>query len=130
MPKTTSPELFNLDYLKAAQQRSGTSERSLVDFSATSIVTALHASVAGRESPTVYLSGGGAHNSLLVEIIETQAGMGSLRRTEAIGIDGDTKEAILFALLANECLFHEPDETMKTPHGLPYTSMGKIYLPR
>ena len=34
------------------------------------------------------------------------------------------------ALLANECLFHEPDETMRTPHGLPHTSMGKICLPR
>ncbi|MEM7728585.1 MAG: anhydro-N-acetylmuramic acid kinase [Pseudomonadota bacterium] len=136
-PKTTGPERFNLDYLAAAQDRSGTTGldhadilRSLVAFSARATSEAMLAMIGGSETPVVYVSGGGAHNPLLRSQIEEMSGLGPFRDMGELGLAGDAKEAVLFAVLANECLFFDPDRPPGLPDGLPHTSMGKICLPR
>jgi len=64
---------------------------------------------------------------LLVEKINT--GLDTrLKSTEDMGIDPDAKEAILFALLANECVAGgETDFGGRS--GIPTVTMGKISLP-
>ena len=132
-PKTTGPELFNLSYLwnaqKACGQLSLSNEdimASLCEFTAISIVRALKNSIQG-ESFHVYLSGGGMHNPLLVQKINDGLGF-TTGYTDELGIIPDAKEAVLFALLANECVAGgQTDFGQRT--GTPSVTMGKISLP-
>lgn len=132
-PRTTGPELFNLAYLEAALQRSAREEISkenilatLCSFTASSIVQAIQQASQGLPFG-LYLSGGGMHNPLLRELIA--AGLGStLKDTAALGIAPDAKEAVLFALLANEGV--AATEVQYGSHqGVPNVRMGKISLP-
>ncbi|MBB6270938.1 anhydro-N-acetylmuramic acid kinase [Pedobacter cryoconitis] len=132
-PRTTGPELFNLDYLQQAQLNSGQESlskedvlASLNEFTAYSIVTAIQQSI-HDQSFQVYLSGGGMHNPLLVQKISEGLGF-SLKNTEELGIDPDAKEAVLFALLANECVAGGQTDFGRR-RGVPSVTMGKISLP-
>jgi anhydro-N-acetylmuramic acid kinase len=132
-PRTTGPELFSMAYLQAAQKRSGTTSlspedvlASLSEFTAKSIINAISTSVNGLKFE-VYLSGGGMHNPLLKEKISRGLGI-PLKNTAELGTDPDAKEAVLFALLANECVAGGKTYFGKRP-GIPAVSMGKISLP-
>ncbi|MBW3546255.1 MAG: anhydro-N-acetylmuramic acid kinase [Bacteroidetes bacterium] len=133
-PKTTGPELFNLDYVKEAQLRSSTETLSLNDllatltrFSAETIVAAIRK--ATKEAAfTVYLSGGGAHNPLLRKWICELLQIDILQTTDALGISGDAKEAVLFALLANEALVGDAIDFGDRAK-VPAVCMGKVSFP-
>jgi anhydro-N-acetylmuramic acid kinase len=137
-PKTTGPELFNLDYMAAAQQASGTQALSAHDllatltrFSAETIADAVQACVARAGLRLadfhLYLSGGGMHNPLLVRWLQDLLPC-TFARTDVLGISGDAKEAVLFAILANETLAGGRSD-FGTRRGIPSVAMGKISLP-
>ena len=128
-PKTTGPELFNLEYLRAAQQKSNTKNLSTYDvmatlnkFSADMIVAAFAASIKNK-NVVVYSSGGGMHNALLMQNIKDQLPDISFKTTDDLNINPDAKEAILFALLANEALCGGETNFGKAA---PSVSMGKV----
>lgn len=132
-PRTTGPELFNMAYLQQAIVQSGQQHlapqdilASLCQFTASSIVNAINASITNQNCQ-VYLSGGGMHNPLLVQKISEGLGF-SLKNTTELSIDPDAKEAVLFALLANECVAGGTTDYGKRP-GIPSVTMGKISLP-
>jgi anhydro-N-acetylmuramic acid kinase len=132
-PRTTGPELFNLSYLANAQQKAGLENMapadvlaSLCGFTAASIINAIRHAIAGQPFE-VYLSGGGMHNPLLVKKISDGLGF-PLKNTADAGIDPDAKEAVLFALLANECVAGGSTDFGDRP-GIPNVAMGKISLP-
>jgi len=132
-PRTTGPELFNLEYLNKAVSRSGKQTiapqdilASLCQFTAITIIDAIKSAV-GNQVFEVYLSGGGMHNPLLVAQISTGLGT-QLKNTGSAGIDPDAKEAILFALLANECVAGGQTDFGDRP-AIPSITMGKISLP-
>ncbi len=132
-PRTTGPELFNMEYLHQAQSRAGRQVlspedilASLSEFTARSIITAIKSSVKDQHFE-VYLSGGGMHNLLLAEKLGRGLGL-HLRNTAELGIDPDAKEAVLFALLANECVAGGNTDFGNRP-GIPNITMGKISLP-
>lgn len=135
-PKTTGPELFGLHYLHAAQARSGTEGLALPDvmatlnrFSADMIAHAVgQAFVPGRRF-VVYMSGGGMHNPLLVSHLKEQLPDCDFRDTSVLGIHPDAKEAVLFAVLANECVSGGQVSYGSGRNGIPSVSMGKISLP-
>ena len=132
-PRTTGPELFNLHYLNKALVQCNLEAlppadilASLCEFTAISITNAIQTAI-GTDDFQVYLSGGGMHNPLLVEKIS--AGLVfPLKNTSEAGIDPDAKEAILFALLANECVAGG-DTDFGGRSGIPGVTMGKISLP-
>src|SRR5690606_35556818 len=75
-PKTTGPELFNLQYLADAQQATGTEGlaendvmATLSAFSASAIVASIQRATGQYENLQVYVSGGGLHNPLLLDRI-------------------------------------------------------------
>ena len=143
-PKTTGPELFNMAYLDAAflSLKSTFSTlstfstfstlsnadilASLCEFTALTIVNAIKKSVTDQ-SFKIYLSGGGMHNPMLTERISKYLGI-PLNNTADLGIDPDAKEAVLFALLANECVSGGDTDYGSRP-GIPAVTMGKISLP-
>jgi 1,6-anhydro-N-acetylmuramate kinase len=134
-PKTTGPEMFNLDYVRAAQSISGTEHLSvpdvmatLVQLSAETIADAIRRSTA-RDLADVrlYMSGGGMHNPLLVETLQSLLPC-HFGRTDDLGIAGDAKEAVLFAILANEAVAGGHSD-FGARRGIPSVTMGKISLP-
>lgn len=135
-PKTTGPEVFNIAYVMAAQGRSQTLAlppadlmATLVQFSADTIADAMKAVMDVAEPYVVYMSGGGVHNPVLTRAIRHQLPNCRFGLTSELGIDGDAKEAVLFAVLANECLAGGTT-SFGNRQGVPGVTMGKISLPK
>jgi anhydro-N-acetylmuramic acid kinase len=134
-PKTTGPELFNLAYLEAAKQRSATQHLSTADtmatlnkFSADTIAAAL-LQTTGGSGCKIFASGGGMHNPLLMQHIKEALPGCTFDTTAAFNINPDAKEAVLFAVLANECLCGDGGYLQNGIAGMPAVSMGKISFP-
>ncbi|TCD11641.1 anhydro-N-acetylmuramic acid kinase [Pedobacter frigidisoli] len=134
-PKTTGPELFNLDYLINAQKHSFTTKIALEDvmatlchFSAEVITNAVKKCFGERAKAQVFMSGGGMHNPLLVQLLKAKLPISKFLTTYDLDINPDAKEAVLFAVLANETLCGEPMD-FGNRKGIPSVCMGKISLP-
>lgn len=134
MPKTTGPEVFNLAYLAKAQVSSFSSDISHYDvmatlnrFSAMMIANAINQCAKQLTDIAVYASGGGVHNPLLMEhILSLCPQLTKVNNTDALGIDPDAKEAVLFAILANECLAGGKQRFGNQAQGIPTITMGKV----
>ncbi|MBU2525897.1 MAG: anhydro-N-acetylmuramic acid kinase [Bacteroidetes bacterium] len=132
-PKTIGPELFNLAYLEKAQAQSGTSKLPIADvlatlnrFSAETLAEAISQSM-NDTNFEMYVSGGGIYNPLLLKHLQDIFAKRNLQTTAALGIHPDAKEAVLFAVLANECICN-PGNEVKRGH-TPDIRMGKISFP-
>jgi anhydro-N-acetylmuramic acid kinase len=67
------------------------------------------------------------HNPLLIAMIEEQLGK-KLKFSSDLGVAPDAKEAVLFALLANEAVAGGNTDFGSHP-GVPSISMGKVSFP-
>ncbi len=135
LPKTTGPELFNAAYLEQAQERSGTTNMKAEDLMATlsrftvdTICQAIRQVVIGQPV-SVFASGGGIHNDHLRKQLQEALPGYRIETTADLHINPDAKEAILFALLANECVAGDPATWREGNKGMPAVSMGKISFP-
>lgn len=136
LPKTTGPELFSAAYLQHAQEHSGTQSlgledtlATLVEFSATGVASAIQLAFGQQPHLAVYVSGGGAHNPALLNALQRQLPTCHFSTTAALGVLPDAKEAILFALLANEAVAGQPIALGSGRQRVPAVSMGKISFP-
>lgn len=132
-PKTTGPELFNLAYLEQAQQNSNTQNISHFDvmatlnrFTAVTIANAITNTITEKEY-IVYTSGGGMHNPLLIQHLQELLPKTIFKTTADLQINPDAKEAVLFAILANECVAGKTQFIANST--IPNISMGKISFP-
>lgn len=132
-PKTTGPEVFNLAYLAKAQQQSDTESLSHADimatlnsFSAQMIIAAIKQTTAQLDNFVIYASGGGIHNPVLMSQIQHALPEITIKTTADLGINPDAKEAVLFAVLANECLVGGKQQFSNAREGIPGVTMGKI----
>jgi len=135
-PKTIGPELFNLGYLGDAMKELKSIPKSNEDIMATlnrlsadTIVDAIKRSTNTDGSFSIYVSGGGMHNPLLMENIKSQLTGMKFFSTDSLHIHPDAKEAVLFALLANECICGEKINVGKGRNKIPAITMGKISFP-
>jgi anhydro-N-acetylmuramic acid kinase len=133
-PKTTGPELFSLDYLQVAIEKSGNVKladadviATLARFSAESIIRAVAVSIGTNIGFEVYVSGGGMYNPLVIGHLEAFFGR-KLKSTATLDVNPDAKEAVLFALLANEAVAGGAAQYQMPPNW-PLVSMGKISFP-
>ncbi|TGE10040.1 anhydro-N-acetylmuramic acid kinase [Hymenobacter fodinae] len=136
LPKTTGPELFSPAYLQQAQERSNTTGLGLEDtlatlteFSALGVARAATQVFGPRPALAVYASGGGAHNPALQAALRRHLPNCRFDTTETLGVLPDAKEAILFALLANEAVAGQPVSIGAGRQRVPAVSMGKISFP-
>lgn len=134
-PKTTGPEVFNLNYLAKAQQISGTSALAPADvmatlnqFTAQMIIDAIQQSCAADDC-VIYASGGGIHNPMLMRQLREALPNSRITTTAELAVNPDAKEAVLFALLANECLVGGKQQFSNARAGIPAVTMGKISFP-
>ncbi|MBD3749881.1 MAG: anhydro-N-acetylmuramic acid kinase [Sphingobacteriales bacterium] len=130
-PKSTGPELFNLEMVNDAIMKAEIHNLSKEDllatlnkFTAKAIADAITYYEAHQEHLTVYISGGGLHNPLLLQNLKEYLPQVKFLSLDTLNINPDAKEAILFAILANETIYGD----MKA-FGPKALSMGKISLP-
>ncbi|SDX77324.1 anhydro-N-acetylmuramic acid kinase [Hymenobacter psychrophilus] len=136
LPKTTGPELFGPAYLQAAQAGTHTLGlpvedllATLVELSATGVARAARLALGEQPAVAVYASGGGAHNPVLMAALQRHLPACRFASTAALGVAPDAKEAILFALLANEAVAGQPLSMGAGRQRVPAVRMGKISLP-
>lgn len=135
-PKTTGQELFNIHFVQEAQKNSNTlmlNPRDLIatltQFTAETIVEGIKAVLSEREPVEFYISGGGVHNVNLIQRIEALFPKGKFYNFKTLGVPADAKEAVLFALLANQTLVGEGITLGKEGKIIPPVTMGKISFP-
>lgn len=135
-PKTTGPELFNLSYLQQAKEASGTTGINVYDtmatlnaFSAQTIAEAIQKTMPADQQFHLYASGGGMHNPLLMDQIKQLLPGIPVHLTSELGVNPDAKEAVLFAILANECIAGGNVQFSTELKGIPSVTMGKISFP-
>jgi len=133
-PKTTGPELFNLEYLNNALKKTALQNLSHEDtmatlnlFSAQTIINGIKKATKDMDGFKVYVSGGGLHNPLTMQQLHREF-PGQVTSFLDLGINPDAKEACLFAVLANETLAGNP-QSVKNIKDSPAVCMGKISLP-
>ena len=137
-PTTTGPEQFSLEWaIKSLkfEVKSLKSEISAHDLMATlarltadTIAAGIQRVPVSASRKAIYLSGGGAHNPLVVQYLKEKLPGWKMAPMEALGVHGDAKEAVLFAILANETMAGTNADGAQLG-GLPLVGMGKISLP-
>jgi len=134
-PKTTGPELFNLAFLAAARESSRTMGlpgkdvmATLCAFSAEAIIRSVQEIKNEYPRARVYVSGGGLHNPLLMRFIKEGCSGTDVCSFNELGLLPDAKEAVLFAVLANEAVAGNP-ANVKAIRNAPAVCMGKFSFP-
>jgi anhydro-N-acetylmuramic acid kinase len=84
----------------------------------------------GHKKLSIYSSGGGMHNPMIMEYIQSALAESSFFTTDALHIHPDAKEAVLFAVLANEHVAGGALEIGGGKAGIPAVTMGKISFPK
>jgi anhydro-N-acetylmuramic acid kinase len=77
----------------------------------------------------LFISGGGAKNKFLYQSLAEYFENVDVKIIDEIGISADAKEAICFAVLANETISGNPSNIPRTTGASKPTILGKICLP-
>jgi anhydro-N-acetylmuramic acid kinase len=112
-PKSTGPELYGEAFLAEVAVAHGGYNNDLMatltEFTARSIARALADFVAcERPIDEVILAGGGVKNPELRRRIEVNLAPVPVRSSDDLGVPSDAREAMAFAVLANEALLGNP----------------------
>jgi anhydro-N-acetylmuramic acid kinase len=104
-PKSTGRELFNLPWLNSKlgllSRRPQDVQATLQQFTAVTVAAAVRRHAPGA---ALYLCGGGAHNSGLLESLARLVSPNRVATTAALGLDPDYVEAVAFAWFARRTL--------------------------
>lgn len=130
-PKTTGREYYGAEYV---ERLLSVGDYSLVDvlatatdFTAQTIALSLRR-FAPRLPQRLVVAGGGSRNPTLLQFLQNALPEVQVQTQEDLGMDSDAKEAVAFAILANEALFgicnNAPSAT-GAKHGV---VMGRINL--
>lgn len=138
VPKSTGPEIFNLIFLEEAIDKSKSKNltpydilATLCEFTAKSVSKEILKVLSQVENKNteIFISGGGLHNPLLMERLQACIPFIEFKNTAELGVLPDAKEAVLFALLANETISGGQNK-IHSSHKTPVICMGKISLPQ
>lgn len=125
-PKSTGRELFGKHLcekiLKAYPNKKEDIISTLTHFTAHSIIKGIQDVT--KESVEVIASGGGAHNTYLMELISKH--YPKLTTTDTYGIGIDSKEALAFIMLGNETLKKKPSNVKSATGAKKDVILGQI----
>lgn len=132
VPKTTGPEQFSLAWAEEIAGPGGLSPNDLLAtltrLTADTIAGAIRRVPGTAPRKAIYLSGGGAHNPLIANYLRMEFPDWIIAPMSDLGVHGDAKEAVLFAVLANETVAGEAGQNERLS-GLPLVGMGKVSFP-
>lgn len=134
-PKSTGRETFGSEMLKAILARSRKMRpedvaATLTHFTARSIKDAYARFVFPKHDvKEVILSGGGARNTFLVGLLREELSPARVKLIDEFGIPAEAKEAMSFAILANETLRGRPSSLPRVTGASRAAVLGKITLP-
>jgi len=131
-PKSTGREQFGSEYADRIYEKAR--KGAIQDADVVATVTAFTAfSIAEAYKKflpampdEVILSGGGAHNAALVQMLHQQLPGVTLRRTDDFGISVDAKEAVSFAVLASATIKDLPNNVPTATGAERPVVLGKI----
>lgn len=135
-PKTTGREIFNSGFLKQALLEVQSTEippqdvmATLNYFSCLMISKGIRSASTGHSHCRILVSGGGMHNLVMMENLRKLLPGFEIGTTSGWNINPDAKEAILFAILANEMVSGNGESFVNANSAMPAVTMGKISLP-
>ena len=131
-PKTTGREYYGADYVKRLLEFARTHGISIIDtistatrFTAECIAVGLN-QFAPVSPDYLIIGGGGSHNHTLLADIQSCLPECKVQTNENLGYDSDSKEAVAFAILANEALFGMAGNVPSVTGAEKAVVMGKI----
>ncbi len=128
IPKSTGRDLFNQawldDHLLAHAETAQNIARTLLELTAVTIAQALKQYCSGADE--IYVCGGGAHNTALMDRLQSLAGL-PVRHTDDLGIGVDWVEAVAFAWLAQRCIDGLPSNLPSVTGAAGQRVLGAIY---
>ncbi len=133
-PKSTGRELFGEAFLrkilgKWKKERREDLVATAAAFAAASIHDQYRRFIAKRmKVDEVLVSGGGMHNMAVMHRLEHYFAPARVRPISERGIDPDAKEAICFAILANETIAEHPANVTRVTGASRAVVLGKICL--
>lgn len=135
-PKSTGREVFGEPFAKALVDKylaGGVGEYDIVStltwFTAASIAGSYRRFILPRyRVAEVIVSGGGSHNRVLMDLLRRQLPDMTVRTQEELGFSSDAKEALAFAILANEAVSGRANNLPAVTGARGPVVMGKISL--
>lgn len=127
-PKSTGRELFNLDWLStflSGNERPEDVQATLLKFTVEAMVRAITTWYSAAEA--LYLCGGGAHNTELVNLLRKTLPHHTVELTDALGIPADWVEACAFAWLAQRTIEGLPGNLPAVTGANSSRILGAIY---
>lgn len=133
-PKSTGREEFGTAFCEkflTESERLNLSKKNIIttasELTVRSIMSALKNFVTPKVAiDEIIVSGGGAENLYIMEGLDKAAGAASVKPIDEYGIPSAAKEAIIFAVLANETICGNPSNVPGTTGATEPTILGKI----
>lgn len=133
-PKTTGREYYGAPYVKSILEYGKANQISVLDilttatcFTAESIASGLK-QFSPAKPDMLIVGGGGSHNPTLLQFLQDSLPACQIVTNEAIGYDSDSKEAVAFAILANEALGGMTNNMPSVTGAAHHVVMGKISM--
>ncbi|MCA1554370.1 MAG: anhydro-N-acetylmuramic acid kinase, partial [Chloroflexi bacterium] len=131
-PKTTGRELFGKQYANQLWDDGsarGLAPEDIVATAAALSAETITAPLAACDLHELIVSGGGADNPTLVQMIAERLPRTRLLRLDDFGVPAQAKEALAFAILAYVCHQHEPNNLPSATGARRAVVMGKVSRP-
>ncbi|HCV24600.1 MAG TPA: hypothetical protein DGN59_14180 [Candidatus Latescibacteria bacterium] len=133
-PKSTGREEFGTEFLAQLMIDSGLEGADLLATLTLFTARSIGAGVQRFGDPEgqlgeVWVSGGGVHNDHLMAMLEDELAPRQVRSLNDLGVPADAKEAVAFAVLANETLMGRAGNVTAATGAGVGAVLGKISLP-
>ena len=132
-PKSTGREEFGAEFVAEILEWTELEEEDLVAtltaFTARSIADGIRRFAPGEGTEELWVAGGGLHNPQLIEMIREELPQLQVDSLAGLGVDPDAREALTFAVLANETLLGRPGNLPSATGAERPAVLGKIALP-
>lgn len=133
-PKSTGREYYGTEFLNkiiriARAQRKEDIIRTVTEFTAFTISYNYKKFISSKvKLNEIVVSGGGSYNPVIMNSLQNLLQKVKIIRLDNNGISAESKEAILFAVLANECLNGNPANMTSVTGSKKDSILGKICL--
>jgi anhydro-N-acetylmuramic acid kinase len=133
-PKSTGREYYGTEFLNKISRIARISKkedviRTVTEFTAFTISYNYKKFILPKvKLDEVVVSGGGSYNPVLMNSLKNYMPKVKIKKMDSNGISAESKEAVLFAVLANECLCGNPASMRSVTGAKKDSILGKICL--